>query len=199
MKKFLTMMAVAMMTALSVNAQSAGEMFIKPMVGATLSTFTSVDHSKMKFGFVGGAEYGYYVADPVAITAGLLVAMQGSGYEDSKYDRDKTSTSTMINVPILVNYYIAKGLALKVGVQPGFLVGNKIKGEADNNGKWESYESTETDGLKKFDFSIPVGLSYEISDFVIDARYNFGLTKVADYSDAKNSVIMLTLGYKIPF
>ena len=50
--------------------------------------------------------------------------------------------------------------------------------------------------------SIPVGVSYEISDFVIDARYNFGLTNVwkDDYKkllgDAKNSVISLTVGYK---
>ena len=199
MKKFLTMVAVAMMTALSVNAQSAGEMFIKPMVGATLSTYTSVDDSKMKFGFVGGAEYGYYVADPVAITAGLLVAMQGSAYKDSQFIRDYTATTTMINVPILVNYYIAKGLAIKAGVQPGFLVSSKVKGEENLNGSWKSYENTETDGLKKLDISIPVGLSYEISDFVIDARYNFGLTKVYEHGDSKNSVIMLTLGYKIPF
>jgi hypothetical protein len=44
-----------------------------------------------------------------------------------------------------------------------------------------------------------MGLSYEFSDFVIDARYNLGLTNVNKASDvkAKNAVIMLTLGYKI--
>jgi len=31
---------------------------------------------------------------------------------------------------------------------------------------------------------------------VIDARYNWGLTKVADYIDFKNSVFQFTLGYK---
>jgi hypothetical protein len=44
-----------------------------------------------------------------------------------------------------------------------------------------------------------LGLSYEISNFVIDARYNLGLTKIADHFDGKNSVIMLTFGYMIPF
>jgi hypothetical protein len=58
---------------------------------------------------------------------------------------------------------------------------------------------TGKDGLKKFDFSIPLGLSYEIEDFVIDARYNLGLGKVDDVDGSKNSVIMLTVGYKIPF
>ena len=46
-------------------------------------------------------------------------------------------------------------------------------------------------------------MPYEFSDFVIDARYNLGLSKIGkkEYTDTsnKNSVIMLTLGYKIPF
>lgn len=46
-----------------------------------------------------------------------------------------------------------------------------------------------------------MGISYEFSNFIIDARYNLGLTRVTkDPSpSSKNSVIMLTLGYKIPF
>ena len=54
--------------------------------------------------------------------------------------------------------------------------------------------------MKKVDISIPLGVSYEISDFVIDARYNLGLTKINDAgsNSSKNSVIMVTLGYKIP-
>ena len=46
------------------------------------------------------------------------------------------------------------------------------------------------------DVSIPVGLSYEYSNFVLDARYNFGVTKVFENSDTKNSVFQFTLGYK---
>ena len=54
------------------------------------------------------------------------------------------------------------------------------------------------EGIKSFDLAIPLGLSYEISDFVIDARYNFGLTKLVDEGGGKNSVIQFTVGYKIP-
>ena len=197
MKKYLAMVAVALTAAVSVNAQSAGEMWVKPMVGGTLSTFTSTDNTKMKLGLVGGAEFGYQVADPITVTAGLLVAMQGSKFKDADDVKDYTSTTTYLNIPILANYYIVEGLAVKAGIQPGFLLSSKVKNKVYENGKWEEYENTGTDGLKKFDLSIPVGLSYEFSDFVIDARYNIGLTKVADIGDAKNSVFMLTLGYKI--
>ena len=54
---------------------------------------------------------------------------------------------------------------------------------------------------KTFDFTIPVGLSYEISNFVIDARYNWGLTKTIDGvgDGTKNSVFQLTVGYKLVY
>ena len=56
--------------------------------------------------------------------------------------------------------------------------------------------SKEVDSAESFDFSIPVGLSYEFNNVVLDARYNFGVTSVADGGDAKNSVFQFTLGYK---
>ena len=52
------------------------------------------------------------------------------------------------------------------------------------------------DNSKSFDISIPVGLSYEIADFVIDARYNWGISKVLEGFDSKNAVFQFTVGYK---
>lgn len=196
MKKILMTIVVALMATVSVNAQ---EMFVKPMIGGTLSTITKADESKMKLGLVAGAELGYKVADPFAITAGLLVSMQGNAVKDNSYIKNEKNTLTYLNVPVLANYYITPGLAIKAGIQPGFLLSRKWKGEENINGKWEKFDESGTDGLKKFDLSIPIGLSYEISDFVIDARYNLGLTKVVKNFDGKNSVFMLTFGYMIPF
>jgi hypothetical protein len=52
--------------------------------------------------------------------------------------------------------------------------------------------------INKFDLSIPVGISYEYKNFVLDARYNWGLTKIMDAGDAfYNRVFQLTLGYKL--
>ena len=190
------MIAAMMLMSVGAFAQYAGEMYIKPMVGATFSTITDSDNSKFKFGLVGGAEFGYNVADAFAVTAGALYSMQGTGAKDSDARKDASTTLTYINVPILANYYIIPGLAVKAGVQPGFLVSAKTKYTANNH----DHEFTGTDGYKKVDISIPLGVSYEFSDFVIDARYNFGLTKILDVDagSSKNSVIMLTVGYKIP-
>ena len=50
--------------------------------------------------------------------------------------------------------------------------------------------------------SIPIGVSYEFPNhIVVDARYNWGLTKInkeKDFGDKnmKNSVFLITCGYK---
>ena len=68
------------------------------------------------------------------------------------------------------------------------------------------------DFLKKSDFSIPIGLSYEFDDAVVELRYNIGLSNIKNDNyienifyngnkiDSKvhNSVLMLTFGYRIP-
>ena len=199
MKK-LMMIAALMVATLSANAQG---MFIKPMVGGTLSTFrgSDVEDNKMRLGLAAGAEFGYMFNEQFGATAGLLVSMQGSNFKDTDYSKDVSTTLTYLNVPMLANYYIFPGFAVKAGVQLGYLLSAKHKASENINGYWEDFEQSSTDGMKKLDVSIPFGISYEFSDFVIDARYNLGLTKIndSDYaSKAYNSVIMLTLGYKIP-
>jgi hypothetical protein len=58
------------------------------------------------------------------------------------------------------------------------------------------------DQYKKFDFSIPIGVSYQFKvPIVIDARYQLGLTRlnketVPGVKNSKNSVFTLTVGYK---
>ena len=52
--------------------------------------------------------------------------------------------------------------------------------------------------ISKFDLSIPVGVSYEYKNIVLDARYNWGLVKVVNVGDAfYNRCFMLSLGYKL--
>ena len=85
MKKLILLAVVAMMATVSVNAQRT---FVKPMVGATFSKFTSVDDSKFKVGAVGGMEVGYYVSDPFAVSAGLLVSLQGCAIKDNEFFKD---------------------------------------------------------------------------------------------------------------
>ena len=54
------------------------------------------------------------------------------------------------------------------------------------------------DHCKKMSVAIPLGVSYEMYNVVLDVRYNLSLTKFADsdYSSSKSNLIMMTVGYK---
>ena len=188
MKKLLVMAAV-MLASVGAYAQHAvGSFTLQPKVGMNIATLTDVDDADARIGFVGGLETEYQATDIFSLSAGVLYSMQGC-----KYDNDKVKTTSKldyINIPIMANVYVAKGLAVKLGVQPAFNVNSEVK---VSGGKYST--SADVDA-KSFDFSIPVGISYEYSNVVLDARYNWGLTKVVDGSDSKNSVFQITLGYK---
>ncbi|RRD02286.1 porin family protein [Prevotella sp. OH937_COT-195] len=184
MKK-LFVAALMMVSSVAVFAQhSAGSVSIQPKVGGTLTSIVGDDTSnaEMKFGIVSGVELEYQATDMIGIAAGVNYSMQGASIKTP----DLKLKFENLNIPIIANFYVAKNFALKLGVQPGFLLNAK----SDKLDVKSAY--------KTFDLSIPVGASYEIDDFVIDARYNFGVTNILD-TDAqsqRNSVIQLTLGYK---
>ena len=196
MKK-LFLIAAMMIATLSANAQNeVGQWSIKPMAGVNLATMTKTTDSKMRVGLAAGAEFAVGAAENFELSFGALYSMQGvKGKGDvAGVSVDETLKLDYINIPILANYYVAPGLAIKAGVQPGFNIKKKAKVEAGGM----SEEAT-IDDVKGFALSIPVGLSYEFSHFVIDARYNWGLTKAIKDIDSKHSYFTFTLGYKIPF
>ena len=211
MKKILLTMA-ALFVAVTMNAQGAGSMFVKPMAGLTYAKTTS-SVADMKLGFAGGAEFGYNFTDNITFTGGLLYTMAGAKKDnvdvEGFFNMDYKTTLTYLNIPILFNYYIVPGLALKTGIQPGILLSHKSKVTLYERGKSEEVETTSSDRLNTVDITVPFGVSYEVSNFVIDFRYNLGLLDIAkddddydhDYDSVsgKNSYFMLTLGYKINF
>ena len=204
MKKIM-MIAAMMVAAISANAQNeVGQITLQPKVGINISTVTNSD-SKAKVGLAAGVEAEYGVAENFGVTLGLLYSMQG--------DKPKVGSGSekldYINIPIMAQYYVIPGLAIKAGIQPGFLVRAKQKYDYENGGIAVHTDTDIKDDCKKFDFSIPVGISYEYKSFVLDARYNIGLTKVYKDIDAdaaelfgisnktcRNSVFQITLGYK---
>jgi len=191
-------MAVVMLTSVATYAQHAvGSVALKPMVGVTLANVTDLS-ADMKVGLVAGGELEYQMTDRFSLSGGLLYSMEGC-----KFDANYGSVANVktkynleyLNVPILANFYVAPGFALKAGIQPGFKMNAKYKTDGNVAGFSGSTEG-DIDGFNSVNFSIPVGLSYEFSDFVIDARYNWGISKIIDNTDCKSSVFQFTLGYK---
>jgi len=220
MKK-LMLIAAMMVAAVSANAQfEPGTFSIQPKAGFSvawltnmpkipISASTSIDKSPT-VGAVIGAEAEYQLTDKFSLAAGLGYSLQGSGWENYSEGgvelKDAKIELGYITIPVVANFYLFKGFAVKAGIQPGFLTNAKmkasIKGEMDGSNMTTDVDNDMKDECKKFDLSVPIGVSYQFKvPVTLDLRYNLGVTKVNKESvsgvdDSKNNVISLTVGYK---
>lgn len=192
----------ALLFSVSVNAQkAAGSWSLQPKAGINIATMTNDDDAKIRTGLVVGAELDYQATPQFSISAGALYSQQGS--EAKVQGVSGTLKMDYVNVPILVNFHVANGLALKAGIQPGFLINDKVEvssnGVSAEVGLKESYRAAGVDAdISSLDFAIPLGISYEFSHVVLEARYNLSLTNAITVlgESTKHSVFQLTLGYK---
>ena len=216
MKKIMMIAAMMVATLGAVAQNEVGQLTLQPKVGMNISKITG-SNLNSKVGLVAGFEAEYGVAKNFGISLAALYSMQGAKRDlkvnngtsvDVKFNLD------YINIPVLAQYYIVPGLAVKAGIQFGFNVRNKVKVGTTVAGfnlkddcSMDEFldvaraldKSIPSDAkFQKFDLSIPVGLSYEYEDFVLDARYNIGTSKLikSDPDGSKNSVFQLTIGYK---
>ena len=221
MKKLLTITAAALM-AISASAQSeAGSFTLKPNVGVTYTTATG-DNGKgadPAVGLTAGVEGMYMVNNKFGVALGLnytgynysrnvLNDMRsnldylGLGHMKSTFPegKDVICSNYYFNIPVTANYYVAPGLALKAGIAMNILSTAKIDGDDEFKLDWGPFAQTESvkakDSYKSTFFSIPVGASYEINNFVFDLRYNFGLGNVRKKGDGSFNALSFTVGYK---
>ena len=199
MKKLLTLIATAFI-ALSVSAQSeAGSFTLQPNVGFTYTT-PSGDWGKGKdggFAFTAGVEGMYMVNDKFGAALGLNYTGYNTSVEAGK--DDVIYSNYYFNIPVMANYYVAPGLAIKAGFAVNLLSTAKIDGYDEYElslGRFTVAKTKVKDIYESTFFSIPVGASYEINDFVFNLRYNFGLRSVRkNFSDSFNN-LSFTVGYK---
>ena len=210
MKKLFMIAAMAVAT-LAANAQSkmkAGTWIIQPKAGATITSITNLDgygtdDANVYVGGTIGGEVEYQIDNRFSVAAGVGYIMQGKQWADVSYGGTKVEDNKVelgyINVPIVANFYAFKGLAFKAGVQFAFMTNAKSKYTMTSGGNETSVSVDMKDACNTFDFSIPVGASYEFDNhIVIDARYNIGITNINKNGNVncRNSVFLATVGYK---
>ena len=224
MKKLATLL-VALVASVSSFAQvEKGTFTLQPMVGIDVTSLSGngligdfyrtnpIGTYKSKLGFVGGVEGAYQFTDRFGLSVGVLYAMGGAKIGDWSLEgkslivdgvtHDSKLSVSALNVPVLANVYVWKGLALKAGIQPQFLLSanNTVKVEA--KGKTLVDEDIDLkEGCNSVSLSVPVGASYDFPfGLTVDARYNIGITNVAKYDDnkviGKHNMFQVTVGYK---
>lgn len=153
-----------------------------------------------------------YIKGVNYLTTGIIFLEDGIiNITDSHTFSNQRKNLGYLQIPVLANLYLTKGLSIKAGLQFNLLTRAKLKYHVegftkfdfpDNSSNTVEFDGDETIGIfsdcSKADISVPVGISYELKNIVLDARYNFGLTRIMRHDPDRyyNRYLSITLGYK---
>lgn len=230
MKKYFVMAVIASCISSSMKGQEqVGTFSLIPKIGVSIANVSgdelfyfdsSMESVKGKYNarFIGGVEAEYQMLPTTSVSLGVAYVQQGCRFSDFEMgDLDGMSEGMSkirnkldyIQCPLTVNQYLSEGLALKAGIQLGFLLNSNFSYSSTSikhlpngtkeYGETEHIEADQKSLRRSMDISIPVGLSYEYLNVVLDARYHFGLSRL--YKDdswpkEKNKFFTFTVGYK---
>ena len=180
--------------------------------------------SRGNSGFTIGAEAQYQFNKTFGLSVGAFYAQQGVKWNVKGFKDDIKTIGTngeekilgqivfkdnlvlnynTLDIPVMANFYVWEGLALKVGLEPQITLNQKVNGEyvvikdeEEYIGKAHEYN------LRSFVLSLPVGASYEYNNVIIDLRYHLGLTNLENNNtyyntDHRSRMVTLTVGYKL--
>ena len=191
-KSFLILAFIALIS-ISALAQSKFSMGLKlgpnlssvnanATVGETYKSITGY-HGGM-FATIKGSKIGFQPEILFSKQGYILKTTAGQDVFDFKY----------VNVPIIIKWYMVKGLNVQIGPQLDLLT-SAIKEAAD--GTNTDHENILRDRVWNLCVGLGVDLPFKIN---LDARYVIGLTDVNNLTSAgsalKSSVVQFSLGYR---
>ena len=224
MKRIITLAFLSAISLASFAQSEAGTWSVIPHIGVSIASLTHQsggievgDNQSQELkpqarpGFTGGVDVMYQASDIVGLSIGLSYVQAGCKYKDADDNgvtwHDHYDRMDYISVPLVAHSYIAPGLSINVGVAPSFLIYGKyhagmLSYDLDADGHRTNVQEGVIDidtkkGLRNFTLSIPVGISYEYENVVLDARYNVGMLNVYKHGlSARNKVFEVSVGYK---
>lgn len=169
----------------------------------TLRVNYSGTTTKSKAGIFLGGYANFRFSDDFAFQPELIYSQQGAEFHYSAthnpyFEEGKINLHYM-NLPLMMKWYMYKGLNLEFGLQIGFSVGGKQKGTI-----WTYDYETEIEESRPFerkiknhsDFGLNAGIGYEMMNngLNLGVRYNYG-TQTTGGVSGKNSVLSFGVGY----
>jgi hypothetical protein len=177
MKLYLLITPVAIMLALTVNAQH-----VNIGIKGGLNIYTINNNNNAEYDPKAGLNLGLlghiHLAKQLAFQPEIVYSGQGAKFStagiETKINLD------YINIPLLLQYMFDNGFRIQAGPQVGFLINAKSK----TNGNSTDIKNN----LKKVDFGLGAGVGYvhPPTGFGVDARYNLGLSNLNDNSSVKS-------------
>jgi len=146
---------------------------------------------KTKVGLAGGAFVNFSLSETFSVQPELLYSQEGNKQKEG--DASLNLKLNYINIPVMLQYN-ASGFYGETGPQLGFLTSAKFKTKSGD----EEEETDVKEGFKSINLSWAIGLGYKLSNGLgIGARYNLGISNIADAEEAslKSSGFHIGLSY----
>lgn len=153
--------------------------------------------------FHGGADFRMSLSERFGILASLLYARKGYVGELAwpTGPADATWELHYLNLPVVADFRVWKGLSLQGGAEFGRLLSARVKSAGENAEISDFYE--------EFDLGLVAGLEYRFAKgFFVGARHVFGIYNIQDaeltdetgaiFDDLKslNSATQVSVGYR---
>ena len=159
-----------------------------------------IDDEHARYGFNAGVYGQVFSTETFAIQPELLYSTRGTKAEyGGLIDETIKFNLNYLDLPVLAVFKLGDAAEIHVGPYAGYLLNSNISYSGDlSNGT----EKVNRDNLKPFDFGVAGGFGLNFGPMQVGARYNLGLTKIADsdvarrlIGDAKNSCAQLYLAF----
>lgn len=168
--------------------------------------------SKFHFGAIGGIFYNIPLNQQYSIQPELLFTMKGikhdimlnyydeMGSYQGEYNYKSSTSISYIEIPILGKMELNRSEKLSTYIYAGPFVGFNL----DNSYKVEFHDSENegSEDINLLELGFTPGIMLEFSNnFVLDARYTYGMTGIYDREnyngEVYNTVLSFMVGYKI--
>lgn len=181
---------------------AAAQFSYGPRAGINIAKlkFSSDDFkTKSIIGLNVGAFAKYNLSSGLAIQAEVFYSGEGTKEERTSSGTKGTIRKGYLQIPVLAQYTIGKGVFVEAGPQLGLLLSSKEKYGSQNQDIKKYYNKT--------DLRVPVGIGYVFPESVCrglraDIRYSFSFSKVNKVAvgggELKNQVLGLGFFYTLP-
>ncbi|WP_323755382.1 porin family protein [Roseivirga sp.] len=198
MKKIIITSIFSLLSLVAFTSQSQAQEFRSGIKGSfNLSNFYSndIDDNNLRPGFSFGVFNESQIGPTAAIQTEFLFSTKGnrSEYRSGPFNGEAKFNLNYLELPVMLDLKAGSALDITFGPYVSYLVSANVTTEGDFG---SSYSEIDRDELKAFDFGFSGGLGLNFGNTELGARYNLGLTEIANSNnarsvmgDAKNSVI----------
>ena len=205
-----TALAFSVMSNLSAQEQRSSTGTLAPKIGVKGGVNFSnlyvddVQSEKMKAGLNLGLFAKVPVTNGFSVQPEILYNNRGSkitflsGFGGGEY----RFNLNYVEVPVLAVFNLGRYFNIHAGPYAAYLTSANVKAEDNGSGN-ESLVDFNEDNFNRFDYGLAGGIGFDVNNFTIGARYNYGLKEVGKNTnlvtsplrDSKHSVFNVYVGF----